>query len=172
MSLGLTAARIPGKGPLALRIANRNDFRIVARVSGQTVRKVQAAAKRPLKLGAKRITVPAKAARTVRLSLPRAVRRLLARNGKVALRLSVRITDPIGNVRTFTKRLTPRLRREVALRPRVWRACDGISRDRHHSPRFHGPGGRDASGAGTTPRCSASKKNVTPGGPAIPSIRG
>ncbi len=110
VSLGLTAARIPGKGPLALRIANRNDFRVVARVSGQTVRKVQAAAKRPLKLGAKRITVPAKAARTVKLSLPRAVRRLLARNGKVALRLSVRVTDPIGNVRTFTKRLTPRLR--------------------------------------------------------------
>ena len=51
VSLGLPAARIPGKGPLALRIANRNDFRIVARVSGQTVRKVQAAAKRRLKVG-------------------------------------------------------------------------------------------------------------------------
>jgi Ca2+-binding RTX toxin-like protein len=111
VSLGLTAARIPAKGPLALRIANRNDFRVVARVSGQTVAKVQAAAKRRLKLGTKRVTVGAKAARTVKLSLPKALRRLIAHKGKVALRLSVRLTDPIGNVRTFTKRLTPRLKR-------------------------------------------------------------
>jgi Ca2+-binding RTX toxin-like protein len=107
VSLRLKAGRIPAKGPLALRIANANDFRVTARVSGQTLRKV---GKSKLKLGAKRIKVPAKAARTLKLSLPKALRRLLAQNGKVTLRVSVRLTDPIGNIRTFTKRLTPRLK--------------------------------------------------------------
>jgi Ca2+-binding RTX toxin-like protein len=98
VSLRLRSARIPAKGPLALRIANANGFRVLARVSGRTLK-------------AKRVRVPAKAARTVKLSLPKAVRRTLARKGKVTVRISVRLTDPIGNVRTFTKRLTPRVRR-------------------------------------------------------------
>jgi len=111
VSLRLATTRIPAKGPLPVRIANANDFRVVAGVSGQTVQKVQAAAKRRLKLGARRISVDPNAARTVKLTLPKALRRLLARKGRVALRLNVKVTDPLGNVRTFSRRLTPRLGR-------------------------------------------------------------
>jgi Ca2+-binding RTX toxin-like protein len=98
VSLALRATRIPAKGPLALRIANANGFRVLARVSGR-------------KLKAKRVRVPAKAARIVKLSLPKALRQTLARKGKVTVRINVRLTDPIGNVRTFTKRVTPKVRR-------------------------------------------------------------
>jgi Ca2+-binding RTX toxin-like protein len=111
VSMRLATTRIPAKGPLSVRIANANDFRVVAGVSGQTVQRVQAAAKRRLKLGARRISVDPNAARTVKLTLPKALRRLLARKGRVALRLNVKVTDPLGNVRTFSRRLTPRLDR-------------------------------------------------------------
>lgn len=110
VSLKLGATRIRAKGPLAVRIANANDFKVVARISGQTVKKVQAA-KRRVKLKARRISVAPNAARTAKLTLPKVLRSVLARRGRVALRLDVRVTDPLGNVRTFSKRLTPRLRR-------------------------------------------------------------
>jgi Ca2+-binding RTX toxin-like protein len=103
VSLRVVTSRIAAKGPLAVRIANRNDFRVVARVSGVT--------KAHLKLKAKRILVPAHAARTGKLRLSKPLRRLLARNGRLALRLNVKLTDPLGNVRTFSKRLTARLKR-------------------------------------------------------------
>jgi hypothetical protein len=69
------------------------------------------AKRRALKLGPRRVAIAPKAARTVNLKLPKALRRLLARQGKVTLRLNVRITDPVGNVRTLSRRLTPRLAR-------------------------------------------------------------
>jgi Ca2+-binding RTX toxin-like protein len=100
VSLRLPARRIRAKGPLLVRIANRNDFAVVARLSGQT--------KGRLKLKARRLAVPAHAARTGKLT---PLRRQLARKGRVTLRLSVRLTDPVGNVRTFSKRLTPLLKR-------------------------------------------------------------
>jgi len=76
---------------------------VVARVSGQT--------RSRLKLKTKRIAVPADAARTGKLTLTQPLRRQLARKRRVTLRLNVRLTDPLGNVRTFSKRLAPRLLR-------------------------------------------------------------
>jgi hypothetical protein len=111
VSLRLGSARIPAKGPLKVRIANANDFRVVARVGAQTVQRVQVAAKRRVKLKSRRIAVGPKASRTLNLALPKALRSVLARKGRVALRLRVRVTDPVGNVRTFSKRMAPRLRR-------------------------------------------------------------
>jgi Ca2+-binding RTX toxin-like protein len=104
VSLRLPKLRIQAKGPLLVRIANRNDFRVVARVSGQT--------KSRLKLKTRRIAVPAHAARTGKLTLSKPLRRQLARKGRVTLRLNVKLTDPLGNVRTFSKRLTARLKRD------------------------------------------------------------
>jgi Ca2+-binding RTX toxin-like protein len=103
VSLRLATTRIPAKGPLRVRIANANDFRVVARVLGQT--------KSRLKLKTKRIAVPAHAARTGKLTLSKPLRRQLARKRRVTLRVDVRLTDPLGNVRTFSKRLTLRLKR-------------------------------------------------------------
>ena len=49
--------------------------------------------------------------RTVRLRLPRYLRRVLARRGRLSLRLALRVQDPAGNKRTVRKRVGPRLRR-------------------------------------------------------------
>jgi Ca2+-binding RTX toxin-like protein len=102
VSMRLAASRIPAKGPLKVRLANANDFRVVAGVSAK---------RRSLKLGPRRVAIGPKAARTVNLKLPKALRRLLARQRKLTLRLNVRITDPVGNIRTLSRRLTPRLAR-------------------------------------------------------------
>jgi Ca2+-binding RTX toxin-like protein len=85
------------KRPLRVRIANRNNFRVVARVSGRGVK-------------ARRFPVGSNAARTAKLTVSKAARRLLARKGRVALRLKIRLTDPLGNVRTSSRRLTLRKR--------------------------------------------------------------
>ncbi len=50
--------------------------------------------------------MPARASRTVALRLPKAVQRQLKRRGKLTFRLTAAVTDPAGNRRTVTRRVT------------------------------------------------------------------
>jgi hypothetical protein len=45
----------------------------------------------------------------VRLALPKALRRALARKRKLKLRLTARVSDPAGKTRTVRKQVTPKL---------------------------------------------------------------
>ena len=110
VSIALVSRRIPASGPVSVRIRNRNRFAVLGRLSGRTAGKVEASRRRVVKLKARRFTVNASARRTVKLKLPLALRRLLARDHKLSLRVTATVTDPAGRKRTVSKKLTPRLR--------------------------------------------------------------
>jgi hypothetical protein len=111
VSLRLAASRISAVGPLAVRVANGNGFAVTGSLSGRTVGQVTVSRRRTVKLKAKSFTVGASAAKTVKLRLPATLRRLLARKGRLALRVTARVRDPAGKARTVTKTLAPKLRR-------------------------------------------------------------
>lgn len=111
VTLKLAAGRIPARGPLRVRLTNRNAFAITGRLSGQTTNRVPAPRKRPIKLRAEPFSVGADATKTLRLELPKALRKPLKRNRRLSLRLTGRVTDPAGDTRAVRKRVTPRLAR-------------------------------------------------------------
>ncbi len=115
MTITLAARRIRSRGPLPVRIANGNSFRIRGRLAGQTTKRYRTRRGRPRRLvklpSSRAFTVEAGNRRTVRLRLPRSLRRLLVRRGRLSLRLAARVQDPAGNKRTVRKRVGPRLRR-------------------------------------------------------------
>ena len=110
VTLRLAARRIPAKGPLKVRVANGNGFVVTGRLSGQTTKPVSVSRKRRITLKAGAFSVGAKAKETVKLRLPRALRRLLKRKGKLSLRLTATVKDPAGNIRTVKKKVAPRLK--------------------------------------------------------------
>jgi hypothetical protein len=113
VALDLAVKRIPARGPVAVRIANSNGFGVTGQVSGQTAKPVPVASrarKRRIKLKAKSFTVAPKATKTVRLTLPKRLRQLLKRSGKLTLRLRAEVRDESGNARTVTKTVTVRLK--------------------------------------------------------------
>jgi hypothetical protein len=103
--LKLAAKRIPGKGPVKVRVSNGNDFQVTGRLSGRT------ASKRAVKLKPKSFEVAADSAGTVKLRLPKALQRQIRRKGKLKLRLKAKVKDPAGNTRTVKKRVTPKLKK-------------------------------------------------------------
>jgi DNA-binding beta-propeller fold protein YncE len=111
VTLRLAARRISARGPLPVRLRNRNDFRVRARLSGRAGADVQASRRRTVRLKAKRFAVAARSAKTVKLRLPRALRVELLRTGRLRLRLAGRVTDPAGRARTVKRRVVPRLKR-------------------------------------------------------------
>jgi Ca2+-binding RTX toxin-like protein len=110
VSLKLAVGRIPARGPVKVRVANRNGFVVTGSVGGQTTKPIATARKR-VKLRTKRFSVAANAKKTVTLKLPAAMKRTLARTGKLALSLTAKVKDPAGNRRTVKKRVTLRLKR-------------------------------------------------------------
>jgi hypothetical protein len=112
VTLKLATRRIPARGPLKVRVSNANDFLVTGRLSGQTTSRVTVSRKRRVKLKAKSFQVGAHAGKTVKLRLPKVLRRLLARTGKLSLRLTAEVKDPAGNARTVRKRTSPRLRKK------------------------------------------------------------
>jgi Ca2+-binding RTX toxin-like protein len=98
VTLALASKRIPARGPLAVRVSNANGFDVSGTLAGQP----------RTRLGAKSFAVRANARRTVRLRLPKALRRQLARKGRLTLRLSATVRDPAGNARTVRMTLRPR----------------------------------------------------------------
>jgi hypothetical protein len=95
------ARRIGPRGPVPVIVRNRNPFAITGRVGAR---------RRSVRLRAKRVAVAAGSRKTVRLKLPRKLRRALRRNKKLPLRLTALVKDPAGNARLVSKRSTPRLR--------------------------------------------------------------
>jgi uncharacterized delta-60 repeat protein len=110
VTLKLAAKRIPAKGPLKVRVTNQNGFAVTGRLSGQTTERVSVTRKRRIKLKTKSFSVASNASRTVKVILPRPLRRLLQRRGKLALRVTANLKDPAGNSRILSKKLTPKLR--------------------------------------------------------------
>jgi CSLREA domain-containing protein len=110
VTLKLARKRIPARGPLPVRVSNANDFLVTGRLSGQTTKRITVSSKRRVKLKARSFRVGAHAGKTVKLRLPKVLRRLLARKGRLFLRLTARVKDPAGNARTVRKRTSPRLK--------------------------------------------------------------
>jgi len=110
VTLNLAVRRIPPRGPIKVRVVNRNGFAVTGRLGGRTATKVAASRRRRVRLKAKAFSVAANARKTVKLAVPRPLRRLLVRSGKLTLRLNAKVRDPAGNSRTVTKRVTLRLR--------------------------------------------------------------
>jgi subtilisin-like proprotein convertase family protein len=104
------ARRIPGRGPVPVVVTNANQFQVTGRLGARTSRKLATGGKRKrfLPLRAKTVNLAAGARQTIRLALPRALRAVLRRDGKVALRFTATVRDPAGNTRTVTARATPR----------------------------------------------------------------
>ena len=111
VTLKLAARRIPARGPVKVTVANANGFEVTGRLGGETVNRVSVSRTRRVKLRARSFRVAAHAKKTVRLRLPKVLRRLLARTGKLKLRLIAKVKDPAGNTRTVKKRVTPRLKK-------------------------------------------------------------
>ena len=112
VTLALAGRRIPARGPLAVRVSNANDFVVGGALSGRTTGRLSPAQRqRRVKLRPKSFTVAANARKTVKLRLPTALRRELARKRRLSLRLSASVRDPAGNTRAVMKTLKPRLRR-------------------------------------------------------------
>jgi len=112
VTLKLAAGRIPAKGPLKVRVANANGFAVTGKLSGQTAKRVSVAGKRRIKLKATSFSVGAQANKVVKLKLPKTLRRLLKRTGKLKLRLTAKVKDPAGNTRSVKKQVTPRLKKQ------------------------------------------------------------
>ena len=112
VTLSLTGGPIPAGGPLKIRIVNSNGFAVTGDVAGQTAKAVTVSAKKKVKLKRKRFSVAANSRKTVTLKLPAAVKRVLRRTGKVALRLTMRVKDPAGTTRTVKKKVTAKLKRK------------------------------------------------------------
>ena len=108
VTLSLSTATIPAKGPLRVRVANANRFAVSGRLSGTTTVK-----RRHVTLKAKTLRVAAGRRATVALTLPKAVRAVLAARGRVTIRLSAVVRDGAGTSRTVRKSTTPRLKRRT-----------------------------------------------------------
>jgi len=116
VSLALAVARAPARGPVVIRIANANAFAVRATLSAQTTKPLASAHGRRVKLATKRLTIPAHAKSTLKLSLPSALQRLLARQHQLSFALTLVVTDPAGHRRTVKLTVTPRL--QIAKRSR------------------------------------------------------
>jgi hypothetical protein len=112
VTLKLASRRIAIRGPLAVRVSNGNSFPVSGRLSGQTTKRVSVARKRRIKLKARSFRVAAHTTKTVKLKLPKALRRLLGRNHKLSLRLTAKVKDPAGHTRSVNKLVKPKLRKK------------------------------------------------------------
>ena len=109
VTLKLAAGRIPATGPVKIRVANANGFATTGKLWGSSVVRSSMAA-RAIKLKPKAFTVAAGGSKVVKLRLPRALRRVLRRRGKLPLRLTAKVMDPAGTARTVKKRVVVKLK--------------------------------------------------------------
>ena len=112
VTLRLAAARIPAKGPVPVRVVNANAFQVTGKLSGEATNRGSVSRKRRLKLPAESFRVGAHAHKTVKLTLPRALRRLLKVKRQLSLRLTATVKDPAGHTRTVKKTVKPKLTRK------------------------------------------------------------
>jgi hypothetical protein len=112
VTLSLAVGRIPANGPVAVRVSNANRFRVTGKLSGRTTSKATLPRKRRIELRAKAFRIAARAHTVVKLSLPKAARRLLRRKRTLSLRLTAHVSDPAGQTRTVRKTVQPKLMRQ------------------------------------------------------------
>ena len=113
VTLSLARRRIPATGPAEVAVRNQNGFGVSGRLSGRSLRRIATtSARRRIKLRARRFNVSAQSRRTVKLTLPRALRRVLRRRRSLALGVTASVRDPAGNTRTVTRRLVLKLRKK------------------------------------------------------------
>ncbi len=108
--LKLASTRIPANDPVSVRISSGNDFTIAGSLGGQTTHQVTVARKHRIHLKAKHFTLGAHEQKTIKLTLPKALRNLLQRTGNPSLALSATVRDPVGHARTVTPRLKTKRR--------------------------------------------------------------
>jgi hypothetical protein len=101
ITLSLAAKRIGRTGVLPIRVRNRNSFAVKGRLGAR---------RRRARTKTKPFNIRAGAHKTVKLKLPRSLRRLLVRKHRVTLRLSAAVRDPAGHKRTVVKSVKPRLK--------------------------------------------------------------
>jgi uncharacterized delta-60 repeat protein len=112
VKLRLAHRRIPARGPLPVRVVNRNDFTVRGKLSGKTRAKVAVSRHKRVKLRANAFSVGAHAKKTIKLRLPKALRRLLEHNHELKLRLTAEVKDPAGHTRKVKRRVTPKLKKK------------------------------------------------------------
>jgi hypothetical protein len=95
------AGRIRRRARLPVVVRNRNVFAVTGRLAGR---------RRAVRVGGRAFKVSANGRTRVRLRLPRKLRRILIRRGRLTLRLTATVRDPAGNKRRVTRRVTVRLR--------------------------------------------------------------
>ena len=108
VTLKLAARRIPAAGPLPVRVTYANRFQVAGKLSGRATNKGSTPRKRRVRLKAKSFTVAAHGHTTVKLSLPKPLRRGLWREHRLSLRLTAKIKDPAGHTRTIVTQVTAR----------------------------------------------------------------
>lgn len=101
ITLSLAAKRIGRKGVVPVRVRNGNSFAVSGRLGAKRKR---------ARTKTKRFSVRANARKTVKLKLPRSLRRLLVRKHRLTLRLSAVVQDPAGHKRSVVKTVKPRLK--------------------------------------------------------------
>jgi hypothetical protein len=101
ITLSLAAKRIGRSGVVPVLVRNGNAFRVSGRLGAKRNR---------TRTKGKLFAVAPKARKTVKLKLPRNLRRLLIRKHRLSLRLSAVVEDPAGNQRSIAKSVKPRLK--------------------------------------------------------------
>jgi hypothetical protein len=109
VALALAAKRIPARGPLPIRISNRNEFGISGQVSARRA-KQRSGPQRQAATPPKSFDVGPETAEVVEPRLPKRLRRELSRKGRLKLRLKATVEDPAGNTRTVRRTVVPRLK--------------------------------------------------------------
>jgi len=108
VTLALAVGHAGSRGPVQVRIANANAFAVRVTLIAQTSRPVATAHGRRVALPTAALGLAGGARRTVKLSLPASLRRLLAHRRAFALVLSAAVIDPAGHHRTVRALVTVR----------------------------------------------------------------
>ncbi len=111
LTLRLAKRRIHARSPVPVLIVNRNFFRVDGRLLGHSLARFRSRrGRRPVPLRGKPLSIGANSRRTIRLALPRRLRRALRRRGRLSLRLIAVVHDRGRHGRRVAKTVTPRLR--------------------------------------------------------------
>jgi hypothetical protein len=113
VTLKLAKKTTSARGPVPVKVTNSNMFPITGKLWGKSAKKIAVkpgAHKKPVKLKAKKLAVGAATSKTVKLTLPSPLRRLLAADGMLTLRLIAKVTDESGATRTVTAKVRLKLK--------------------------------------------------------------
>lgn len=110
VTLALSLARIPRRGPVSVRIANANAFPVRGLLSALSAVRSGGGRVREVSLGAREFVAASRGRAVVKLKLPKPLRRALLRKHSLLLFLSAVVADPAANRRTVTEPVVAKLR--------------------------------------------------------------